>query len=139
MAKSLDQEYDDATRAAKLADQIEPRARSARYDRRRNRIVIELRNGASFLFPPELAQGLAGASPDDLARVEVTPSGSGLRWPTLDAGFSLPALMMGLFGTKAWMAELGRRRGRATSHAKGAAVRENSRKGERPNKATKAR
>jgi hypothetical protein len=94
--------------------------------------VIELRHGASFLFPPELAQGLADASPDDLARVEVTPSGSGLRWPTLDADFSLPDLMMGIFGTKAWMAALGRRRSRATSHA---AVRENGRKGERTPKA----
>lgn len=100
--------------------------------------MIELRNGASFLFPPELAQGLAGASPDDLARVEVTPSGSGLRWPTLDADFSLPDLMMGVFGTKSWMAALGRRGGRATSHAKASVIRENDRKGERPTKATKA-
>ena len=134
----FDQEYDGATRAANLADRIEPRARSARYDRRRNRIVIELRNGASFLFPPELAQGLAGASPDDLARVEVTPSGSGVRWPTLDADFSLPDLMMGLFGTKAWMAALGRRGGRATSHVK-AVVRENGRKSDRLTRTTKAR
>jgi Protein of unknown function (DUF2442) len=107
--RAFDQEYERAKRAAARADQIEPRAKSARYDRRTNRIVVELRNGASFMFPAELAQGLAGASPKDLAEVQVTPSGSGLRWPNLDADFSLPNLLAGEFGTKSWMAELSRK------------------------------
>jgi uncharacterized protein DUF2442 len=106
--RTFDQEYERAKRAAARADRIEPRAKSARYDRRTNRIVVELRNGASFMFPAELAQGLAGASPKDLAEVQVTPSGSGLRWPTLDADFSLPNLLAGEFGSKSWMAKLGR-------------------------------
>ena len=105
--RAFDREYEKAKRAAARADLIEPRAKSARYDRRNNRIVVELRNGASFIFPPELAQGLAGASPRDLAEVQVTPSGAGLRWPSLDADFSLPNLLAGEFGTKRWMAELG--------------------------------
>jgi hypothetical protein len=71
--------------------------------------VVELLNGATFLFPPELAQGLAGASPADLAQVQVTPSGAGLRWPSLDTDFSLPGLMMGVFGSPAWMRELARK------------------------------
>ena len=104
--RAFDQEYERAKRAAARADRIEPRAKSARYDRRTNRIVVELRNGASFIFPPELAQGLAGASPNDLANVQVTPSGAGLRWPSLDADFSLPNLLAGEFGSKSWMAKL---------------------------------
>jgi hypothetical protein len=111
IGRAFDQEYERAKRAAARADKIEPRAKSARYDRRTNRIVVELRNGASFIFPPELAQGLAGASPKDLAEVQVTPSGSGLRWPTLDADFSLPNLLAGEFGSKRWMAELSRKDG----------------------------
>ena len=65
--RAFDQEYERAKRAAARADRIEPRAKSARYDSRTNRIVVELRNGARFIFPPELAQGLEGASPEDLS------------------------------------------------------------------------
>lgn len=61
---------------------------------------------ATFMFPAELAQGLAGASPKNLAEVQVTPSGVGLRWPALDADFSLPNLLAGEFGSKGWMAKL---------------------------------
>ena len=106
--RAFDREYENAKRAAARADRIEPRAKAARYDRRSNRIVVELRNGASFIFPPELAEGLAGASPKDLAEVRITPSGAGLRWPTLDADLSLPNLLAGEFGSKSWMAKLGR-------------------------------
>jgi hypothetical protein len=136
MAKDdFDLEYKRAVRAAKESDATEPRAVAARYDRKTKRIVVDLRNGASFMFPPENAQGLAGASAADLAKVVVTPSGSGLRWPTLDADLSLPALMLGIFGSKSWMAEVGRRGGRVTSEAKAATARANGRKGGRPKKA----
>jgi hypothetical protein len=130
----FDKEYDAAVQAAVLSDKTEPRAAAARYDRRSNRVIVELRNGASFLFPPQLAQGLRGASAKDLAKVEITPSGEGLRWPNLDTDFSLPGLMMGMFGNKAWMAEFARRGGSATSAAKAASSRANGRKGGRPRK-----
>lgn len=106
--REFNREYERAKRSAARADKIEPRAKSARYDRRTNRIVVELRNGATFIFPAELAQGLAGASPKDLADVRITPSGDGLRWPSLDADFSLPNLLAGEFGSKSWMAKLSR-------------------------------
>lgn len=107
-SRVIDREYEDAKRAVAQADRSEPRAKSARYDRRTNRIVVELRNGATFMFPAELAQGLAGASPKDLAEVHITPSGEGLRWPSLDDDFSLPNLLAGEFGSKSWMAKLSR-------------------------------
>lgn len=106
--RSFDREYERAKRSAARADRIEPRAKSARYDRRTNRIVVELRSGATFMFPAELAQGLAGASPKDLADVRITSSGEGLRWPSLDADLSLPNLLAGEFGSKVWMAKLSR-------------------------------
>ncbi len=106
--REFDREYGRAKRSAARADRSEPSAKSARYDRRTNRIVVELRNGATFMFPAELAQGLSGASPKDLAEVRITPSGEGLRRPSLDADFSLPNLMAGEFGSKSWMAKLSR-------------------------------
>lgn len=135
MAKDdFDNEYERAVGVAKAADATEPRAVAARYDRKANRIVVDLRGGASFMFPPELAQGLAGASAAELDQVVVTPSGSGLRWPSLDADFSLPALLLRIFGSQCWMAELGRRGGRITSNAKATTARENGKKGGRPKK-----
>jgi hypothetical protein len=95
-----------ATEAAAIANAVEPRADSAYYDQSSDRIVINLKSGATYSFPPALAQGLAGASPEDLAEVEVTPSGDGLHWEKLDADFSVPALLAGVFGTEAWMAQI---------------------------------
>lgn len=95
-----------AREAAEIANIIEPRAESAYYDASSDRIVINLKSGATFSFPPEIAQGLSGASREDLALVEVTPSGDGLHWEKLDADFSDPALLAGVFGTKAWMEQI---------------------------------
>ncbi|NEU73682.1 DUF2442 domain-containing protein [Hassallia byssoidea VB512170] len=132
--ETLNNEIAQARAAAAMADASEPRAQAAHYDLDLNRIVVELRSGATFLFPPELVQGLAGASPDNLNNVEVTPSGEGLHWEQLDVDMSIPALMLGIFGTKAWMAELGSRGGSVSSTAKAKAARENGKRGGRPRK-----
>lgn len=60
-----------------------------------------MKSAATYSFSSALAQGLAGASLEDLAEVEVTPSGDGLRWEKLDADLSVPALLAGVFGTAA--------------------------------------
>jgi hypothetical protein len=112
---------------------------SARYDRRRSRVVVALNTGIELAFPTRLAQGLAGASPEDLADIEISPAGLGLHWPRLDADLYVPALLQGVFGSKSWMArQLGAAGGRARTVAKVAASRENGRKGGRPKKAATA-
>src|SRR3546814_11474946 len=83
----------------------------------------------TFAVPSRLAQGLEGATDDQLAAVEILGQGYGLHWEALDADLSVPGLMAGLLGTKAWMA---RRAGQATSAAKAAAARANGAKGGRP-------
>lgn len=106
---------------------------AARYDRRRSRVLVSLNTGVEIAFPADLAEGLAGASPDDLAEIEISPAGLGLHWPRLDVDVYVPALLQGIFGTKRWMArELGAAGGRARSAAKASASRENGRKGGRP-------
>lgn len=112
---------------------------SARYDRRRSRVVVALNTGVELTFPTRLAEGLADASPDSLAEIEVSPAGLGLHWPKLDADLYVPALLQGVFGSKKWMArQLGAEGGRARTAAKVAASRENGRKGGRPRKTASA-
>jgi len=106
-----------------------------RYDAALRRIVITLRHGLELAIPVHLLQGLADAPPASLDRIEISPEGTGLHWPDLDADLYVPALIQGLFGTRRWMASLlGQAGGRARSEAKTRAARLNGRKGGRPRK-----
>ncbi|HXT80527.1 MAG TPA: DUF2442 domain-containing protein [Acetobacteraceae bacterium] len=132
MVELTDAQIDADLERGKVARQYEPRGTAARYDRQLDRIVVELTNGCSFTFPPRLAQGLGNATEDQLAQVGLLGGGSGLHWEALDVDLSIPDLLVGLFGTKAFMV---RHAGRATSAAKAAAARANGAKGGRPRKA----
>ncbi|MDY6860354.1 MAG: DUF2442 domain-containing protein [Pseudomonadota bacterium] len=131
MAELTDTAIDAALERGRKAHASEPRAAAARYDRSSARVIVDLENGCTFAFPPRLAQGLEGASDDQLAAIEILGKGYGLHWEELDVDLSLPGLMAGIFGTKTWMA---RRAGQATSAAKAAASRANGAKGGRPRK-----
>lgn len=112
-----------------------PIATAARYDRRIGRVVIDLSSGLSIAFRPHDAQGLEEAAPQQLRRIEISPSGLGLHFPALDADLYLPALLEGFLGSRRWMAaRLGRAGGKVTSAAKTAAVRANGKLGGRPRK-----
>ena len=118
--------------------QTEPRAAAARFDRVTGRIVVDLVNGCSYAFPATLVEDLQGAGEDALAGVEVDGAGFNLHWAALGVDLYVPALISGLFGTRAWMTrELARLAGQATSPAKAAAARSNGAKGGRPRKAAK--
>jgi hypothetical protein len=135
MAELTDAQIDAAIERGRTARLTEPRARAARYDGRLGRIVVELTNGCTFAFPPRLAQGLEAATGEQLAQVEILGAGYGLHWEALDADLSIPGLLAGLFGTKAYMA---RQAGQATSPAKAAAARANGAKGGRPRRSARA-
>lgn len=107
---------------------------AARFDAVNDRIVVELANGVLFAFPPQLAQGLAGAGTEDLSDIELSPLGTGLRWPRLDADLTVEGLLTGVFGNAAWMRHHAARAGRSTSEAKAQAARANGAKGGRPRK-----
>jgi len=127
-----DAEIEAANERGRIRYETEPRAVSARYDAKAQRIVVDLASGATFAFPPALAQGLCDASPEELAEIEISPAGFGLHWPRIDEDYTVKGLMNGVFGTARWMAA---RAGRTTSPAKAAAARANGAKGGRPRKA----
>ncbi|HTU54433.1 MAG TPA: DUF2442 domain-containing protein [Acetobacteraceae bacterium] len=131
MSEPTDAAIDAALERGRAARLNEPRAAAARYDRERDRVIVELSNGCSFAFPPHLAEGLEDATADKLAEVQILGAGYGLHWEALDVDLSVPDLLAGLFGTKSYMARLA---GRASSAAKAAAARANGAKGGRPRK-----
>jgi len=129
MTDDLSTRIADAERRGAEMLETEPRAKTARFDAASGRIVVDLFNGCIFAFPARLAQGLEDASPDALAEVEVLGQGYGLHWEKLDVDLSIPGLLAGLFGTKAFMdRQRAARAGASTSQAKADAARRNGRK-----------
>ena len=132
---AIDVQIEAAAARGRRMLETEPRAASARYDQATSRVVVDLVNGCTYAFPSQLVEDLQGASQDALANVEVDRLGFNLHWPALDVDLYVPALVSGIFGTRAWMArELARTAGRKTSPAKAAAARSNGAKGGRPRK-----
>lgn len=123
----FDRQYEDAR-----TQPSEPLALEANYRAELGLVWIQLKNNCVFAFPPHLVEGLGDAPEVTLAEVEVLGGGCGLRWDSLDLDLSVTGLMMGSFGTRAWMEEIGRRGGQSTSDAKAEAARRNGRKGGRP-------
>ena len=140
--KDLAGEIRKAKKAGLLADKTEPRAIAAKYDRKSDRIIVDLRSGVSFMFPTNLAEGLSDASSDELAQVKVLADGFAIFWESIDVVLSVPDLLMGVFGSKAWMAkvysEIGRKGGSKTSPAKAKASKTNGLLGGRPRKVSVA-
>ena len=132
--EKLQKQFAEATRRATELDRVKPRAVSASYDKKNARVVVELTTGVVVSIPARLLQGLVNASLRDRSSVFVSPQGTALHWRTLDADFSVSGLLAGIFGTRAWMAEAGRKGGHVTSAAKAAAARANGHKGGRPPK-----
>jgi Protein of unknown function (DUF2442) len=101
-------QFDQARAVGKALAETEPRAVNAWYEVDSERVFMELTNGVIMGFPYQLLQGLGNGTPEELAEVEVMPTGSALHWESLDADLGVAQLVSGLFGSKAWMTELGR-------------------------------
>ena len=129
-------EIERASAAAQGRIATTPRAISV-GQARDGRLLIELSNGVGLLVDPQRLQGLEGSTPEDLNGVEISPSGFGLYFPSLDADIYVPGLLEGQTGSLAYMAAaaaMGARGGAARTPAKVEASRENGRKGGRPRK-----
>ena len=71
MTELTDADIDAAMAAGQRAKREELRATTVRYDRKTKRIIVDLNNGSTFAFPPQLAPELARATEDQLAEVEI--------------------------------------------------------------------
>lgn len=135
---TTDAQIDEAIARARSREE-HIRVISARYRLRGAQVVLLLSTGVEVAIPRALLQGLEDAKPRQLQQIEIEGSGSGLHWPALGIDHYIPALLSGIFGTRRWMSELGKRGGMARSSAKAAASRLNGRRGGRPRKPSATR
>jgi hypothetical protein len=133
-AEEFARQNEGAVRRGREADRIEPRARMVAYDQDRGLIIVELRSGFVFGFPPERA-GLDRAKAEELSEVRISPSGDGLYWDRLDAAISLTGLVAEALNLREWAPRF---LGQTKSEAKARAARQNGMKGGRPRRERKA-
>jgi hypothetical protein len=93
------QEFDAITRRTAHRMQHQLLATAARYDRRNERVMITLNNGAVVGFPLSALPGLEQARPDDLRKIVIEGGGYGLHVPSLDADISIPSLLEDQLGS----------------------------------------
>jgi hypothetical protein len=98
-------------------------------------LVLRLSDGRRHLVARENVEGLQAATAEQIANVEILGGGTGLHWPELDLDLYVPALLQNVYGTRRWMAQLGRRGGMAKSPEKRKSSQVNGRKGGRPKRA----
>ena len=127
----FERQNEAAIREAREADRIEPRANTVTYDPEKGLVLVELRSGFAFGFPPERVAGLDESSAKQLAEVEISPSGDGLRWDSLDVHVSLTGLVAEAMNLKEWAPRI---MGQTRSDKKSRASRINGLKGGRPRK-----
>lgn len=84
----------------------EPRAVGARYLPVSGTLVITLSTGMELHVPVARIEGLAEAAAEDLREIDVSPAGTGLHFPRVDADVYVPGLLAGITGSARWMARL---------------------------------
>jgi len=114
-----DAEIKRATERGKWLDD-EPKATEVEYrpGSGLDLVIVKLSDGSRRAIPREDLQGLESGTRKQLSRIEIVGRGTGLHWPDLDADIYVPALLRGIYGTKAWMAKIGPRDGWGTTAAR---------------------
>ena len=129
-------EITEANRRAENLLAGTPTVKAVSYSKKLDRVLFELSDGLMIGVKPQALEELKDAKPEDLQNAEISPSGLGIHFSSIDADIYLPSLLEGHFGSKHWMAGLlGKAGGQARSKAKTMAARQNGKLGGRPKKA----
>ena len=131
---TTDTEIEEALHRAKLHDN-DPMAKTIEHIPDLNLLIVGLSNGRRLVLPIEDLQGLGNATHEQLQNYELLGRGTGISFPDFDVDLYVPALIEGVYGNRRWMAELGKKGGRAKTEAKRKASQANGAKGGRPKRA----
>lgn len=107
-------------------------ATDVRFDRKAQRIVLELTSGYLFAFPVRAIPALHAMNSSQLAAVELHSSGISLRWDAQDVDLSVAGLLLSAIGENEQRRQLASLAGKVSSAAKAKAARANGAKGGRP-------
>jgi|HubBroStandDraft_1064217.scaffolds.fasta_scaffold214958_2 hypothetical protein len=135
---TTDAEIEAALERAKLHDS-DPVAQTVEHIPGLNLLMVGLSNHRRLVLPIEDLQGLGKATHEQIQNYELLGRGTGISFPDLDVDLYVPALIEGVYGNRRWMAQLGKKGGRAKSEAKRTAARANGAKGGRPPRTAAAR
>jgi hypothetical protein len=131
---TTDAEIEEALYRAKLHDN-DPTAKTVEHIPDLNLLIVGLSNGRRLVLPIEDLQGLDTATHEQIQNYELLGRGTGISFPNLDVDLYVPALIEGVYGNRRWMAQLGKKGGRAKTEAKRKAAQQNGARGGRPNRA----
>jgi hypothetical protein len=128
---TTDGEIEAALETAKLHDR-EPRALTVEHVPGLNLLIVGLSNQRRLVLPIEEVQGLGKATHEQMRMYKLIGRGTGISFPELDVDLYVPALIEGVYGNRRWMAQLGKKGGKAKTEAKRIAARANGARGGRP-------
>jgi hypothetical protein len=129
-----DAEIDALLRRAAEREKTATKIRAARYDSKRDVVVVELATESTVEVPRTRIAGFAHADPAALADLAINPGGESLWSANVDDGVLLEQLLAIAFGENLVMTVGARFAARRRSPAGSAASRENGKKGGRPRK-----
>jgi len=135
---TTDTEIEAALERAKRHDN-DPVAQAVEHIPDLNLLIVRLSNGRRLVLPIEDLQGLGKATQKQIQNYELLGRGTGISFPDLDVDLYVPALIEGVYGNRRWMAQLGKKGGKAKTEAKRLAAKANGVKGGRPRRAATAK
>ena len=103
---ATDAEIDRALAQARAYEKYARRVVKAVYLKRTDRLRLVFDDGAIYILPRRLIQGLPVASEYELGRIQILNYGTGLLWPLLDVSHHVQGLLDGVYGSARWMASL---------------------------------
>jgi hypothetical protein len=130
---ATDAEIDAAIERAKDCDK-DPLARTVKYVKHHNLLIIGLNNGQRLVLPLEDVPELAKVTKKQFENWELLGRGTAINFPDVDIALPIDGIIEGVYGHRRWMSELGQKGGSATTPAKKRASRKNGKKGGRPRK-----
>src|ERR1700730_12229162 len=125
-------QIDSAIARARQFEANDPRVIRVQYEAKEDLVSLCFADGLKVSIPRKQLQGLEGAQPSQLSKIEIVGNGTGLHWPLLDVDHDVLGLLQQRFGANRWMNEIWRKGGLVKSNAKAKAARRNGLKGGRP-------